>query len=62
MPELTNEVERVVRDGSQQRAADAEFVRLRDFLEEMRSRGLVVKKEYDLPLMDTIGFPLYAKP
>ena len=62
MPELTNEVERVVRDGSQQRAADAEFVRLRDFLEEMRSRGLVVKKEYDLPLMDTIGFPLYEKP
>jgi hypothetical protein len=62
MPDLTNEVEQVVRDGAQQRAADAELVRLRDFLKEMRSRGLVVKKGYGIPLMDTIGFPLYVKP
>ena len=62
LPDLTNEVEKVVRDGSQQRATDEEFVRLRDFLAEMQSRGLVVKKDYGIPPIDTIGISTYAKP
>jgi hypothetical protein len=38
---------------------DPEFIRLRDFYVEMASKGLLVHKPYDLPLVDTIGRTAY---
>ena len=36
-----------------------DFVRLRAFYLEMASKGLLVRKPYDLPLVDTIGRTAY---
>jgi hypothetical protein len=52
---MAREVEEALRGAEQERLGDAEFVRLRDFLREMQSRGMIVRKEYDLPPLDTIG-------
>ena len=38
-----------------EKASDREFIRLRDFYLMMQRRGLVLKKEYDIPPIDTIG-------
>ena len=43
-----------------QRAETEEFVRLREFYEEMKRLGLVRKQTYDLPLMDTIGHSIFS--
>ncbi len=55
--ELTDEVQRVyaVRTG------DDELARLTEFYDRMKSLGLVRKREYDLPLIDTIGRSLYSQ-
>ena len=52
---LAGEVEKQIQRGAEERGADPQFVRLRDFLAVMRSQGLLVRKEYDLPPIDTIG-------
>jgi len=44
------------------RATDPEFARLRDFYFEMQRLGLLVKKAYDLPPLDTIGRTTFADP
>lgn len=44
-----------VRDFERRQQKDAAFVQLRNFYAEMIGKGLVVKKEYDLPSLDTIG-------
>lgn len=53
---LAAEVARQLRRGAEEGHADPEFVRLRDFLTAMQSQGLLVRKEYDLPPIDTIGW------
>ena len=36
---------------------DPEFIRLRDFYEDMKAKGAVIKKVYELPARDTWGPP-----
>lgn len=55
MTDAAGRVERSIREFERERANDAQFVRLREFMLEMQRRGLVIKKEYDLPPLDTIG-------
>ena len=57
--ETTDEVRRVLVEKEQAFAADPEFVRLRQFYDEMRRQGLVKKQEYALPPLDTAGQQLY---
>jgi hypothetical protein len=38
-----------------------DFKKLSDFYEEMKKEGVALKKEYDLPPMDTIGRDLYRE-
>ena len=55
--ELTDEVARV----SAVRTGDDELARLTEFYDRMKSLGLVRKREYDLPLIDTIGRSLFGE-
>lgn len=55
MTDTAGRVDRAIREFERERANDAQFVRLREFMLEMQRRGLVIKKEYDLPPLDTIG-------
>ena len=55
--ELADEIAHV----ESQRAGKDEFVRLRDFYEEMKRLGLVRKHTYELPLMDTIGHSIFSR-
>jgi hypothetical protein len=55
MTGLAGEVEKQLQRGAEERSADKQFVQLRDFLAMMKSQGLLVRKEYDLPPIDTIG-------
>ena len=41
--------------------ANPDFLRLRDFYEEMKRRGLVRKQDYSLPPLDTTGQGLYRE-
>lgn len=43
------------------RAGNEELLRLTEFYDRMKSLGLVRKREYDLPLIDTIGRSLYHR-
>jgi hypothetical protein len=36
---------------------DPEFIRLRDFYEDMKAKGAVIKKVYEFPARDTWGPP-----
>ncbi len=55
MTDTAGRVDRAIRQFERERATDEQFVRLREFMLEMQRRGLVIKKEYDLPPLDTIG-------
>jgi hypothetical protein len=48
-------LQEVLRRFEQESANDRDFIRLRDFYAEMVRKGLLIKKPYDLPLVDTIG-------
>jgi hypothetical protein len=43
----------------QDRDRDPSFQRLRDFYETMKRKGLVIKQEYNLPAVDSIGRTLF---
>lgn len=38
-----------------------DFKKLSDFYEEMKREGVALKKEYDLPPLDTVGRRLYQE-
>ena len=61
MANLVRDLEQVLSQEPTPTAANEQFVRLRDFLKDMQDRGLVVKKGYDLPLVDTIGRTAYRR-
>jgi DNA-binding HxlR family transcriptional regulator len=52
---LTKQLRDTLKSGTERREDDAEFKRLSEFLDEMKRRGLVVKKHYNIPPMDTVG-------
>ena len=53
--ETTNKLEKVLIEKEREFASDPEFVRLREFYEEMKRQGLAKKQEYSLPPLDTVG-------
>lgn len=57
--ETINELENVLLEKGREFASDPDFVRLRDFFEEMKRQGLAKKQEYSLPPLDTAGQRLY---
>ncbi len=40
---------------------DSDPRKLNDFLKDLKNSGLLVKKEYDLPPLDTVGKQLYRE-
>jgi len=56
---IAEQVAETVREAEKKLAESKSFRELRDFYAEMQQRGMVVKKEYDLPLLDTIGRDIY---
>ena len=57
--ETVDEVQKVLAEKEQEFGSNPEFVRLREFYEEMKNRGLVKKQEYSFPPLDTAGQQLY---
>jgi hypothetical protein len=55
MSTTVEKLQEALRAFEAQAATDPDFLRLRDFYLEMARKGLLVKKTYDLPLVDTIG-------
>lgn len=55
----TQELERTLTELSAARRGDTDLARLSRFYEHMKQLGMVVKKEYDLPPLDTIGRTAY---
>ena len=55
MSTTAEKLQEALRTFEEHAATDPDFVRLRDFYLEMASKGLLVKKNYDLPPLDTIG-------
>ncbi len=53
------ELQKVIAEQEGAFSADPNFVSLRDFYEDMKSRGLATKQEYSLPPLDTVGQQLY---
>jgi hypothetical protein len=59
MGKTVEELQEALRRFETESANDQDFARLRDFYLEMGKKGLLLKKEYDLPLIDTIGRTVY---
>lgn len=57
--ETTTELQKVLAEKGREFATNSDFIRLRDFYEEMKKRGLVIKQDYSLPPLDTAGQRLY---
>jgi hypothetical protein len=56
---ITSELTKTIEDMKSSYESQKDFVELRNFYEEMNQKGLVVKKEYDMPLLDTVGRTIY---
>jgi hypothetical protein len=52
---IDERVEAALSELERERDADPQFLRVRDLIRDMRERGLLRKREYDIPLIDTIG-------
>ena len=50
---------KVLEEKQQRLSADAEFVKLQAFYREKTEQGAVVRNEYTLPQLDTIGREMY---
>lgn len=55
---LEEKVKKVLADEAE-REKNPNFQSLRDFYQAMKKEGLVVRQEYSLPPVDTIGRSLY---
>jgi hypothetical protein len=61
MGRTTTELEEALKKFQKLKDSDVEFARLRQFYLEMMKQGMLVKKEYDIPPIDTIGRSAYRK-
>lgn len=59
MTSTVKQVQETIRAFEQQANGNPELVKLQEFYLDMQRKGLVRKREYDLPLVDTIGRELY---
>lgn len=57
--ETTKDLKKILAEKELEFASDPEFVRLREFYEEMKRQGLALKQEYSLPPLDTAGQRIY---
>ncbi len=53
------ELEKVIKESGEILEKNIDFVKLRDFYEEMQELGVAKRPQYDLPPVDTIGRRLY---
>lgn len=56
---ISEELQKTIHENGQKFADQPSFQELREFYAEMQSKGLVIKKNYDLPQLDTIGRSAY---
>jgi len=56
---ITERIKRVL--DKHNKEVDTDPRKLGEFLEELKNNGLVVKKEYDLPPLDTVGRRIYRE-
>lgn len=56
---LVEEVTKEIEEKKEALKDNKEYVRLRDFYNEMQELGVAKKNEYNLPPLDTIGRKLY---
>ena len=59
MSTTVEKLQEALRTFEEHAATDPDFLRLQDFYLEMARKGLLVKKNYDLPLVDTIGLATF---
>lgn len=52
---LTKKVKDTLREQESERGSDKDFKRLSEFSAEMKRKGLLLKREYGIPPIDTIG-------
>ncbi len=57
---IKERIEKVVSNKESGKQPDAN--KLGDFYEQMKREGAVLKKQYDLPPLDTVGRSLYQEP
>jgi hypothetical protein len=57
--ETVLELQKIIVEKEPGFSANPDFVKLREFYEEMKRRGLATKQEYSLPPLDTTGQGLY---
>ncbi|MGA2679204.1 MAG: hypothetical protein ABSF37_07880 [Sedimentisphaerales bacterium] len=56
---IKEKIEKALAGNKRMSAKDPQ--KLSEFVEELRREGLLVKKEYDLPLLDTVGRQFYQQ-
>ena len=56
---ISEELQKTIHENGQKYADQPSFQELSKFYAEMQSKGLVIKKNYDLPQLDTIGRSVY---
>jgi hypothetical protein len=56
---IVEEIQKELEEKKRTFENNKEYVRLRDFYDEMQKLGVTKKSEYDLPPVDTIGRNLY---
>ena len=56
---IAEELQKTIHENGQKFADQPSFQELSKFYAEMKSKGLVIKKNYDLPQLDTIGRSAY---
>jgi hypothetical protein len=57
---ISERVEKTVSECEANLAENQSFIELKTFYEEMKRKGLVLKREYDLPPLDTIGRGMFT--
>lgn len=56
---IKERIEETLGEKKEEMAQRPLYRRLSDFYEEMKREGAVLKKEYDLPPLDTVGSGVY---
>lgn len=59
--EIAKRVEEAVKHTEPRFTESRGFRDLRDFYMDMQRRGLALKREYDIPLLDTAGRNIYRR-
>ncbi len=58
---ISEKLKEVLSNEGQKFAADEDFTKLQAFYSDMQRKGLVLKQQYSLPQLDTIGHTIYHR-